>query len=373
MSGLIDFLTQGVAPPATTSVTSSSTNLPDWYSTYLQGLMGTANQIAGEPYQAYSGPRIAPLTQAQTLSNDAAISNLGAQQPLFDAAGNNIQAAANAANSGASTAAAHPYATTASQTWPGAASTYMNPYMSNVTDEIARLGNQNLFQKVIPGIDSTFTSAGQFGSRRNAEALGQGIRDTQLGITGQQSQALMQGYNASAGIFNNDANRNAQLASTMGQLAGADIGRATEAGTALGGLGKVQSATNIADIAAANASGTQQQQQNQGNLTTAYNDFLAQRNYPTQQLGLLSNVIQGVNPGSTTTQTTTGVQPGVSYGASPLSTGLGALTLAGQISDLFKKKGGLIRGFSRGGPVYLKRGGPVHFRRGGLNMCGMAA
>lgn len=73
---------------------------------------------------------------------------------------------------------------------------FMNPYMDNVVNEQARLSNQNLFENVIPQVNSTFTGAGQFGSSRNADFMNRAIRDQQYNLAGQQGQSLFNAQQA---------------------------------------------------------------------------------------------------------------------------------------------------------------------------------
>lgn len=82
-------------------------------------------------------------------------------------------------------------------TWnPNQQQQFMNPYTQNVVNEQARLSNQNLFENVIPQVNSTFTGAGQFGSTRNADFMNRAIRDQQYTLAGQQGQTLFNAQNA---------------------------------------------------------------------------------------------------------------------------------------------------------------------------------
>jgi len=73
---------------------------------------------------------------------------------------------------------------------------FMNPYTTNVVNEQARLSNQNLTENVLPGVNSSFTGMGQFGSSRNADFTNRAIRDQQATLTGQQGQTLFNAQNA---------------------------------------------------------------------------------------------------------------------------------------------------------------------------------
>jgi hypothetical protein len=78
---------------------------------------------------------------------------------------------------------------------------FMNPYVQNVVNEQARLSNQNLFENVIPQVNSTFTGAGQFGSSRNADFMNRAIRDQQYNLQGQQGQTLFNAQQAAGNQY----------------------------------------------------------------------------------------------------------------------------------------------------------------------------
>jgi hypothetical protein len=204
----------------------------------------------------------------------------------------------------------------------------MSPYTSNVVDEIARLGNRNLTENIVPDIQSQFIGGGQFGSSRNADILARGVRDAQTNISGLQSQALQSGWGTGANIFGADAARQQQqqqmqsgAALTAGQLsnAGAQIGASAtgEAATRLGALGQLGQTLGANDAAALGAVGGAQQQQQQTGMDQAHQEFLRQQGWDTGQLGMVSNVLRGQQMPTTNTQVSNTSQGG--YGPSPLS------------------------------------------------------
>lgn len=83
-----------------------------------------------------------------------------------------------------------------SQYDPNKMQDFMNPYVDSVVNEQARLSNQNLFDKVIPGINSTFVGSGQFGSDRNGTFMNNAIRDQDYNLSGLQATTLMNAQNA---------------------------------------------------------------------------------------------------------------------------------------------------------------------------------
>ena len=70
---ITDFLFRGTAPPEVSTFSSTTANVPDWWASYVKGTIAKASQIAGEPYQAYTGPRVAGDTADQTAAFDPSV------------------------------------------------------------------------------------------------------------------------------------------------------------------------------------------------------------------------------------------------------------------------------------------------------------
>lgn len=371
---LTDFLFDGSAPTATTSLGSTSSGLPDWFSQYLQGTVAKANTIAAEPFQQYTGPRLAPLSADQNRAYGNIEASAGANQPTYDQAGNMIQQGAGASSIGAAqplinrasalspTGAAQPLINQASGTFPGAVNDYMSPYTQNVTDRIAQLGTRNLTENILPGLQDQFVAAGQSGSRRAGEFANRAVRDTQDSVLGAQANALESGYQTAGNLFNADQNRAAGLASTAGSLAGTEMGnlgnlgqltgnltaetanRGITGGSALASNATAAQGAGLRDNAALEAAGQAQQQNQQQNLDLAHSDFVEQRDYPKTQTEWLNSIMRGMQPGTNSSTTTTQQTPGTS----PLAQIAGAGTGIAGLLSAFKARGGRVN-YARGG------------------------
>lgn len=147
---------------------------------------------------------------------------------------------------------------------------YMNPYRTEVADEIGRLANQNLFENVVPNINSTFVGNGQFGSTRNGTFMNQAVRDNQATVTGAQSQVLLAAVNEAMKNYQTEKGRELQGAQTQGalsqvaaQIAGGHTANAN-ANTAIGSalnqnaglwtdLGQARTNTGLAQTTTGNA------------------------------------------------------------------------------------------------------------------------
>lgn len=296
------------APAATTTTVQQNSVPPFLEDAYLQGI-NRADAASQSPYTPYSGQRIAGFTPDQIQAQNMVQQGIGQFAPVYNAG----------------------VAATQSATTPFNASSldaYMNPYTANVTNEIARLGNQNFTNNILPGINSQFTGGGMFGSSRNAVALGRAAEATQQDITGQQSNALQQGYQNSMNAYQTDQARNLQ--------AGAQLSNQATQGQSLFGN----------DVNALSATGQQQQQQQQQGLDTAYNDFLTQQQYPMAQAQYFNNIVRGIpQTGLVTAQTQ-------NYGGNgnPISQALGL--------------GGTLYGATNPAPkVSLNKGGHVKAKK----------
>ena len=428
----MNFLTQGQPLPSSTSSLTTS-QVPQYLSDYLYNLMNGAYSAAQQPYQAYEGPRIADFTPEQqkafgqtaeaagaykpqldaagkTAATAGGLSTIGAAQPYFNAAtGNQVAAAGQPALSqamgiNAATAAqpylsqagatdiagaAQPYMNAAAASTPSQISSYMNPFIENVTNRMGDIASRQITEKLMPALGDQFIRAGQYGSTRQQELAQRGVRDISENLADQIGTTLAQGYNTAGTQVQQDLARQANLAQTagaqaqqqgalqanIGQTAGSlanqqmsnltslgqaqgsltaqDMSRLASMGQAAGtltgteeankaalagvqaGLGQKAQALGLTGAAATEAVGAEQQAMNQKNLDLAYQDFQTQTQYPEQQLGFLSNIVRGLPSGGGTTSGTTS-SVGNTYSASPLASLASAGLSAAALSNLLK-------------------------------------
>lgn len=326
--------TGGVAPKPVTTTSTSQTGLPDWYQEMTKGIGEEAiglygQQLGQEGGGVYGGPRVADFNADQFAAMNAARQNQGiwqgGLQQAFGSAGN-IQSAANQG-----TSAALGYAGQGAHQWDNtAAQQYMSPYMSQVTDNIARLGNRNFTENIMPGIDSTFAGTGQYGSSRNADILGRAARDVQADITGQQAQALNTGYQNAQTAYGNDMNRYIQAGQVANQAGQIGSNAAQSAMQGYSNLAGQQANLAAGDVASLSAAGQMQYGQDQARLTSAQNTWTEAQQQPWQQLQNVSALTRGMQLPQTTAASNQ--QFPTAYGASPLQqvAGAGAISQTGK-------------------------------------------
>lgn len=302
---LNDFLFNGAPPSSITTYGSTSTALPPWFEAYQQGLLGKANQVAGEPYSdrvfnapdksaydALSQARIAPFngytnygnTLGQTASESyvpalnsglsattsalngmtgygAASPSLGAATGAFGTAGGMLGTAGNtygtagntfgdaggylsqAGGMPTGTAAGSPGINASTAGWPTAVNQYMNPFIDQVGNRITSLSNRNLLENVIPGINDNFVKTGMFGANRQQEFTNRAVRDNADSLNGTLAGTYANAYNTGANQYQTDAARRLQAGQTLGTLAGSDMANRTNLGQATTALGSAQ--TNL--------------------------------------------------------------------------------------------------------------------------------
>jgi len=201
--------TQGSALPNVTTTTTATA--PDWYTNPVsQASQIASSQMGTTTIGADGKPVFTPKTAAQGLA---------AQDPL--------QLQGYAATPGAA-ASYIPGITAATQTAGQAASAmnpagiqqFMNPYINSVTNEQARLANQNFQRNVLPALSGQFVGTGGLGSQRYASALGQTGADFQANLTGQQNKSLADAYKSALDASYNQGQLQNAVAQTQGTLAG---------------------------------------------------------------------------------------------------------------------------------------------------------
>ena len=427
-------------PQKATSYVTSTTETPKWLQDAIYNQIYQATNVANTPFTPYGGTLVAGATPQQKQAWEAVTTNQGAWQPEFQQAQTGLTALSTApggaaaaqpfiqqavGTSGVSAAqpylsqqaaalggvdtgagartlspyvqeslgtsglsAAQPYLQAAGQSTAGTVQDFMSPYTEGVTNRIAQLGARNLSENLLPAVSDAFIRAGQFGGTRMGEFGSRALRDTQESILGQQSQALQTGYGQALSAAQQEAARQAGLASTAGglgtaqqqailaggqaltsaqqQAAQQEMARAQALGTVgtqLGGLTQQQQQALLSagsqtgqltaadlqrqqsvlqqmatqaqqgqqmrtqDVAALEAAGLSQQQIAQRQADAAYQQYMLEQQYPKTQLDWLSTQVRGMAPNVQTAQTQSGTTTGATYSASPLqqlATGLSA-------------------------------------------------
>jgi hypothetical protein len=242
---------------------------------FVQDLMTrgfqAAQQVSSIPYQAYQGPRLAQFRpqeqQAFTMAEQAATGRVGAPQ---------LEEATQAAQRAAGYSPAQ-----FQQNVQG----FMSPYQENVVDATMRRLAQSRAERDAE-TRARLASSRAFGNERRGVYEAQLAAEQDLNTQQAIANLYQQGYGQAAGLAS-------QLPSQ--QLAGA---------SQLAGFGAQALSQEQARQQMLAGAGQAQRQMAQQNLDLAYQDFLAQRGYPREQLQILQSGIAGTPALTSTTQTT---------------------------------------------------------------------
>ena len=271
---MADMFTGVVAPDVNTTKTVSTT-APDYYTDYLSGLAKAGDTAMSRP----ADEMVAPLTAMQTAGYAAVPTAATAYQPGLTAA--------------------QQTATKAAGVDIGDINNFMNPYTTNVVNEMGRLSDQNVQRNILPQLKGSFVGTGGFGSDRFAKATGQSLADINSNLTGQQYGALSAGYKSAVDQAIQNAQLENQAAQTQGNLAGKEQELGLAGANAMTKAGSELQAFEQAKIDAP--------------LKTATN---------------AAQLLKGYTVPTSTTETFKGPMAGV-YGNSPLSQVAGLSALLG--------------------------------------------
>lgn len=335
---------------------------PEWYSGDVSALRNAAtraNQVTTTPYVPYPNnrQRNAPFGPLQNLAFQQGQTE--AQNPEYNNIfGQSTGAIRNALGQNISPTLA-PYLAGATANPTINAQQYMNPYNEAVTNNIGRLASRNLTENILPQVNDQFIRSGSYGSsgrpgsRSHEDITGRAIRDTQEGVSRAQTEALRGGYNEA--LNTSVGQQGAQLGAgrVAGNALGLDLERQISGGTALQGLSGQHQGERRQGIGVLSNLGTQQQQQEQAGLNTAFQDFQAEQNFPYLQAARENELLRGL-PVSQFTASTNPYVPPLPQ-PSPWTQGAGLLAgIAGMQ--------GQRQGYAEGGTVKRKHVSVSHLR-----------
>jgi len=238
---------------------------------------------------------------------------------------------------------------------------YTNPFQQQVTDVALRQAREEATRQ---GNLANLSAAGRgtAGGTRQAVMDSMRNRDTATQLSDIQMQGGMRGYENAQQQFERDQARRMGSAKLGATMAGQGFGAMGQAGSqygalsgqgynafgqsnqllgqtgmqglgqgaaGLGNIGKAQEASDFARYQAQMGIGDKQQAFNQRQLDTDYADFLRQRDYGKEQLGVYSNIIRGLPQQMGSTGIAYKNTPTPSFGNQALGAGIGALSTYG--------------------------------------------
>jgi len=329
-----------------TTQTSYSTNLPEYAKPFYEQLLketskqvyqtdASGNVTGVQPYVPYSGERVAGFTPGQEAvqAEVAGMATPGGFGTAASGLGMGTGLGFGAAGAGLGQAFGYsPTAISGGTFDPSAASYYMSPYQSNVTDIAVREARKQADLAKAAGMSGAI-GRGTFGGARQALLQSEQERGAQQNIANIRAQGQQDAYLNAQKQFEADQARRmkaAELGQQGQQYAaglGKDIGLAglqagMEGAAKQGALAATEQVSNLERLKAQAASAGEKQALQQEINNLQYQQFQEERNYQKQQLDYLSNILRGNAAALGTTQ--------VQYAPAPsLASQLGGVGLAG--------------------------------------------
>jgi hypothetical protein len=368
----------GKAPKTTTQyVESSTSSLPKYAEPYYTSMMGQAQALTAQPYTPYGGERIAGFTPQQQQVQQQVLGQqtpgqFGVASGLGTAAGLGSLMASqydpnqfSAQGVGAGPVNYFQMAGPGSFTQPGAAGSYMSPFIQQALEPqmreavrsaqrgqlaedlgAARQGTYGGSRQLLASLERERTLGQQLGDIQsrgmqsayeqaqqqfNAEQQAmQGARQANLqAALGIQELGTQSGLQAA--LANQQVGLEAQRLSEQSRQFGAQQGlaglaQAGQMAQTLGNLGQMQGQTDLARLSQQQGTAAQEQALQQQYLDTQYQDFLRQQNYPFEQLQKYSSLLASTPIQPNTTQTVS--TPSPSLASQIMQAGLGGLSMA---------------------------------------------
>ena len=298
------------------SGSSSSTYSPppEVAAAYKQ-LLSNAQPLFTAPYQPYTAGKaetasdmvpltVAPQTPNQVAAGQNIASLAGYYQPYANAATDLVQQGSQPIQ--------------LQQFNNQSVGQYMSPFMQNVMGStVANINETNAQQQ--QQVLGNAIAKGAYGGDRSGIAQSELARQQNLANNATLANVANTGYNSALGQFNQMNQQGIQAQLGSGQLAQSGAGL-------LGNLGTAAQNAALNQAQAQYGVGSQQQQQKQAELSTAYQNYMNQIGYPYQQAQFEGGLISGVASGMGGTTTSTPAQPS---GMSQAIGGIGALAALG--------------------------------------------
>lgn len=287
---------------------------------YVREVITEGQKVAALPYAPYQGQRIAGFSpeQQKVQSGVSTMQTPGAYVPALAGAQATGGLGYRTAQQGLGKALGFTPGTFGQQQ----AQYYSSPYQQAVTDIALREAQR--------AADIERRNIGlQAAGRGTAGGSAQALREAELARNLMQQRGDIQARGSEAAFlqaqqqFERDRAAAAQAAGLGAQVGTGGLGTSLQSAMGLGELGGAQQRADLARFEAQRQIGKEIQDQQQRLLSQQYQDFLAQKGYPREQLAFYSDIVRGNAPiFGTVTQTT---QPMPGMGQQLLGYGLGAL------------------------------------------------
>ena len=332
----------GGSPAQHTSSTVQKNEIPEYFKPYALEMIETASQVYEDPYEAYTGDRLAAIAPTQS----AAMTGMEQQYSQIDPA---TGEAVFFSPTEAGFERAGELAELGGQQFGEMAAgdfeaKYMSPYQQAVTDvrttEAQRQGDIAAAQ-----LASEAGKAGAYGGSRHTI------------LEAEQQRNLAQQLDQIQAVGSEQAYTAGQTALT------ADRAAALGASQQLGNLTPASQAASLTGLGALQTLGETQRAMAQQPIDIDYEEFVRQRQYPRKATQEYSSVIQGFPMQPSTYTTAQQYQQPPNLGQQLLQAGALYAGIAGGLGKITGAGGGLVPSFAKGGlaPLAFAAGGGEPF------------
>ena len=285
---------------------TQATTAPDYYNTHLQNLATSGAKAVSDA--KFVGAQ--PLQEAAYNKVAAAGSSYVPQLTKAEGTVDKAIASTSPLDAGAQ------YLNRAANFNPAEmAGSYMNPFARTAAGSLSDIAQRNIQQNVSPSAVAGAVGAGQFGSQRGAQVLGQLQANERQNLNSQIAQMMNTGYGQALNAATAQGNLLAQVGSTTGTQASDTQKNLGSLATTQGNMAEAEQKLGLADVNASATMGEQQRLLKQ-----------KEQEYPLSKLQELSTIMQGYQIPTTST---------TKLNMAPLSA-LGSLTSLG--AGLFTPK-----------------------------------
>lgn len=322
--------------------TTQVQSIPKELIPYVRDVIQEGQKVAALPYVPYGGQRIAGFTPEQRGVQQEV---LGLQSPQqFQTAMRGAQGTGalgfNVAQQGLGRALGFSPGTFGQNE----AGYYMSPYQQNVTD-IALREAQRTGAKQARDLDLGAAGRGTYGGARNALMQSELQRNMNQQLSDIQAKGSEAGFLQAQQQYERDRAAAAQAAGLGAQVGTSGLGTSLQSAMGLGELAGQSQQADLRRLEAQRAVAQQMQDQNQKILTQKYQDFLAQKGYPKEQIAFYSDLVRGNAPLFGTVSQTT--QPAPSWLSQIAGAGAGIYGL-GKATNAFAGGGEVARDYNSG-------------------------
>lgn len=265
-----------------TTTTSTTGDLPEYLKPYVTDMLARSKTVSEQPYTTYQNPRLANFSGDTNAAFQGIRDVAAGGTPEVDQA---INATSGIAGYQAGSIPNMDYAA------------YANPYINNVLDVQKQRATQT-FQEQQAGRDASAIAAGAFGGDRRFVQDSLATRDLNQQMQEMDATGLAAAFDRATGLFQQDET-NRRLGATLGLDAASQLGR----------FGQQKQDMRLSAAEALSGVGSKIQQRDQAGLDLAYKDFIEQRDWPSKQLSLYSQLLSGTPVTPSTSSTTTEPAP----------------------------------------------------------------